>query len=305
MALRGGPPRAPTSRSVPPTSSRTFIVTLPAPMFLSADGGDINFARMAALETVHAYRANAMRTCRRSRIAAWTRGTGIAHPGLSRGHDGNGWFIASNRLDWSRNSPTDIGLTGCSSMLRKFVPVLIWCLFVSNAAAATLEGVTLPDSYPVDEQPLVLNGIGLRTLTIFNIRIYVAGLYLPRPNHDAQQILASPGPKVILLKFVRAGSKERVEKQYRSGEEQNCGNGGCDPSDKEDFERLVAAAPAVNPGDTSTFVFTENHVRVLANDRVIGDFTNRDLAYHLLAGFIGDHPPSQELRRQLLGLPGG
>jgi hypothetical protein len=190
-------------------------------------------------------------------------------------------------------------------MLMLMWPVLVWCWLASNAAAATLEGITIPDSYPVDEQPLVLNGIGLRTLTIFNIRIYVAGLYLSRPNHDAQQILASPGPKVILLKFIHAGSKERVEKQYRVGEEQNCRNGGCDPSDRKDFERLVAAAPAVNPGDTSTFVFTENRVRVLANDRVIGDFADRDLAYQLLAGFIGDHPPSQELRRQLLGLPGG
>jgi hypothetical protein len=181
--------------------------------------------------------------------------------------------------------------------------MLIWCWLASNAAAATLEGVTLPDSYPVNGQSLILNGIGLRTLTIFNVSVYVAGLYLLRPSHDAQQILASSDPKVILLKFIRAGSKERVESQYRAGEEENCGQGGCAPSDKEDFERLVAAAPAVNPGDTSTFIFADNGVRVLANDRVIGDFADPDLAYHLLAGFVGDHPPSQKLRRQLLGLP--
>jgi Chalcone isomerase-like len=188
-------------------------------------------------------------------------------------------------------------------MFRKFVLVLIACWFASNAAAATLDGVTLPDSYPVNGQTLVLNGIGLRTLTILNIGIYVAGLYLPQPSHDAQQILASGGPKVVLLKFIRSGSKERVERQYRAGEEENCGQGGCAPSDKEDFERLVAAAPAVNPGDTSTYIVTDKGVRVLANDRVIGDFADRDLAHQLLAGFIGEHPPTRELRRQLLGLP--
>lgn len=188
-------------------------------------------------------------------------------------------------------------------MLRKLQPFLILCWLTCSAAAATLEGVTLPDTYQVDGQSLVLNGIGLRTLTIFNIRAYVASLYLSHTNHDAQQILASPGPKVIILKFIHAASKERVEKQYRAGEETNCGNGGCSPSDKEDFERLVAAAPAVNPGDTSTYIFTDKGVRVLANDQLIGDFADRDLAYHLLAGFIGDHPPSRELRRELLGLP--
>jgi hypothetical protein len=180
---------------------------------------------------------------------------------------------------------------------------LLCCWLCANASAATLSGMTLPDSYTVDGQSLVLNGIGLRTLTIFNIRAYVAGLYLPRSSHDARQILASSEPKALILRFIRAASKERVEKQYRAGEATNCGSGECAPSDNADFEALVAAAPAVKPGDTSTYVFTPNRVRVFANDRIIGDFANRDLAYRLLAGFIGDRPPSQALRRQLLGLP--
>lgn len=190
-------------------------------------------------------------------------------------------------------------------MLRSLFAVLISCWLVSNADAADLDGVSLPDSYTVNGQPLVLNGIGLRTLTIFAVKAYVAGLYLPQPNHDAQQILASPGAKVLLLKFVHGASKARVEKQYRAGEEVNCGSGGCDQSDQADFERLVAAAPAVNAGDTSTYIFTDKGFQVFANDRLIGEFANKDLAYHLLSGFIGNHPPSQELRRQLLGLPKG
>jgi hypothetical protein len=187
-------------------------------------------------------------------------------------------------------------------MVRRLALLLAFLWFASGASAATLAGATLPDSYPVDGQSLVLNGIGLRTLTIFNVKVYVAGLYLPRPNHDAQQILASPGPKVIMLKFLRSGSKAQVEKQYREGEAKNCGNGGCAASNQADFERLVAAAPGVNAGDTSTYIFTQRGVRVLANNRVIGDFANPDLAYHLLAGFIGANPPSQELRSSLLGL---
>jgi hypothetical protein len=189
------------------------------------------------------------------------------------------------------------------SLPRMLLAAFIVCWLTSNASAATLAGETLPDSYTVNGQTLSLNGIGVRTLTIFAVRAYVAALYVPRPTHDAQQILTSPATKVIILKFIRSGSKARVEAQYRAGEEANCGKGGCDPSDQADFERLVAAAPAVQPGDTSTYLFTANGVRVFANDKLIGDFANRDLAYHLLAGFIGDHPPSQSLRRQLLGLP--
>jgi hypothetical protein len=190
-----------------------------------------------------------------------------------------------------------------SLMLRTLIPALACCWLASSGVAATLSGVTLPDTYTVDGQSLVLNGIGLRTLTIFRVRAYVAGLYLPQQNHDAQQILTSAEPKVILLKFIHSASKARVERQYRAGEETNCGDGGCNPSDQVEFERLVAAAPAVEPGDTSTYIFTAQGVRVLANDRLIDEFNNRDLAYRLLAGFIGRHPPSADLRRQLLGLP--
>jgi hypothetical protein len=190
-------------------------------------------------------------------------------------------------------------------MLRKLLPTLLCCWLASNAAAATLDGVILPDSYTVDGQPFVLNGLGLRTLTIFRIRAYVAGLYLPSPSHDARQILASREPKIILLEFIRAASKARVEEQYRAGERDNCGEGECARSDQSDFDRLVAAAPAVKPGDTSTYVFTTKGVRVFANNRMIGDFADLDLAYRLLSGFIGNHPPSAELRRGLLGLPPG
>jgi hypothetical protein len=189
------------------------------------------------------------------------------------------------------------------SMTRKILPVLMGLWLVSVADAATLGGVTLPGSYTVEGQSLPLNGIGLRTLTIFHVRVYVAGLYLPHPSHDAAQILASPGPKVILLRFIRSGTKAQVEKQYREGEANNCGHGECAPTDQADFERLVAAAPAVAPGDTSTYVFTDKGVKVFANKEMIGDFADVDLAYRLLAGFIGSRPPSESLRSQLLGLP--
>lgn len=166
-----------------------------------------------------------------------------------------------------------------------------------------MEGVTFPDTFTVDGQSLTLNGMGVRRVTIFRIRVYVAGLYLLRPSHSGAAILASPGPKVLRLQFIHSGSKAQVEKQFREGEEQNCGHGECAASDRSDFERLVAAAPAVEPGDTSTYIFTDKGVKVFANNTVIGDFADVDLAHQLLRGFIGDHPPTEALRSALLGLP--
>jgi hypothetical protein len=183
----------------------------------------------------------------------------------------------------------------------------IWMLLggwmAPDAAAITLEGATFPDRYVVGGQSLALNGIGVRKITIFRIRIYVAALYLPRPSHNAAEILASPGPKVLRLEFIHSGSKAQVEKEYRNGEADNCGHGECSPSDRADFERLVAAAPAVEPGDTTTYIFDDKGVKVFANKEMIGDFADTDLARHLLEGFIGRHPPTTALRNALLGLP--
>ncbi len=169
------------------------------------------------------------------------------------------------------------------------------------AGAASLGGATLPDTYALEGQTLVLNGIGLRTLTVLSIRAYVAALYLPQRSGSGPQILAAKTPKVLLLQFLHSATKAQVENQYRAGEEKNCGSGGCDPADQKDFEALVAAAPAVNVGDTTTYWFTEGRVRVFANQRQIGDFRNADLAFHLLEGFIGAHPPAEDLKRALLG----
>ncbi len=191
-------------------------------------------------------------------------------------------------------------------MLKKLFPALACCWLASAVpgAAATLDGATLPDTFPVEGQTLALNGIGLRSFTILNIKGYVAALYLAQPSHDAKQILASPGPKALVLHFLRSASKADVEKEYRLGETNNCGDGSCDPADKGDFERLIAVAPAVKPGDTSTYIFTGKGVKVLANNVQIAEFANKDLAFRLLSGFIGAHPPSDDLRQHLLGSAG-
>ncbi len=169
--------------------------------------------------------------------------------------------------------------------------------------AATTGGASLPDTYPVPGQQLVLNGLGIRTVTVFNVKVYVAGLYLARHNSDARAILASPEPKVILLQFLHAASKSDIEKHYREGEQNNCGHGGCAPADAADFERLITATPAAAVGDTLTYVITSKGVRVLSNNRLDGEFANPDLGMRLLAGFIGETPPSQDLKQHLLGAP--
>ncbi len=172
-------------------------------------------------------------------------------------------------------------------------------------AAATLAGVTLPDTFPYGGQTLRLNGLALRTLTILNVRVYVIGLYLPQPAHDARAVETAPGPKVLMLQFLHDASRDQFQKEYREGERNNCADGSCPKSAEADFERLVADAPSLKVGDVLTYVVSNAGLRVLLNNRQIGNYANPDLATEILNGFIGDHPPSASIRQSLLGLKGG
>ena len=188
--------------------------------------------------------------------------------------------------------------------MKRTLAMLALCGVLSLSGpgqAASISGYSLPDTYPVTGQTLALNGIGIRTLTILRVKVYVAGLYLAQKSRDARAILASQGPKVILMQFLHAASKADIEKQYREGEAKNCGHGECAASDKGDFERLIAQTPAAAVGDTLTYICTQRGLRVLANNKQVAEFANPDLATRILAGFIGANPPSDELKASLLG----
>ena len=187
--------------------------------------------------------------------------------------------------------------------MKRRLALLALCglVLAGPGQAASISGLSLPDTYPLAGQTLMLNGLGIRTLTVFKVKVYVAGLYVAQRNRDARAILASPGPKVVLMQFLHAASKADIEKQYREGEAKNCGHGECNPSDKDDFERLIALTPGAAVGDTLTYVCTQRGLRVLFNNKPVADIANPDLATRILAGFIGSNPPSEDLKAQLLG----
>ena len=189
--------------------------------------------------------------------------------------------------------------------MKRRLALLAMCglILAAPGRAASISGLSLPDTYPLGGQTLMLNGLGIRTLTVFRVKVYVVGLYLAQRSRDARAILASPGPKVILMQFLHKASKEDIEKQYREGEEKNCGHGECNPSDKDDFERLISLTPGAAVGDTLTYICTQRGLRVLFNTKPVVDIANPDLAMRILAGFIGNNPPSEDLKAHLLGAP--
>ena len=167
------------------------------------------------------------------------------------------------------------------------------------AAAAVLNGVTFPNTATLDGTELRLNGIALRTYSWMRISIYVAGLYLERPTHEAEAILDAPEKKLLVLQFVHDVSANQSRTSWLQGFEANC-RPPCYLA-SADVERFLAAVPAMRAGDRSTFAFTPAGLSITVNGRTIGTIPDRLFARAILSTFIGANPPTARLKRELLG----
>src|SRR6187549_3606542 len=94
------------------------------------------------------------------------------------------------------------------------LPVLSFAL---PAAARDCEGVNMPDQVTVDGTKLVLNGMGLREATVFNVNVYVAALYLLKRSSDGEKIAAAEEPKQMRIQFVRNVSKNDMAEALQNG----------------------------------------------------------------------------------------
>jgi Chalcone isomerase-like len=79
-------------------------------------------------------------------------------------------------------------------MLRFYVVVCL-VVFSLRLNAADIAGVRFPDTAVVADQPLVLNGLGVRYRTI--VKVYAAALYLPQKSQSEDAVLAMAGSKRI------------------------------------------------------------------------------------------------------------
>lgn len=183
-------------------------------------------------------------------------------------------------------------------MMRRLAFV-IFIASLSTANAARVDGVWLPNTRVVNGEKLVLNGIGLRTYSIFHIHIYVAGLYLTRRTGDANAILRSPEDKLLQLWFLHDVDAEQARSAWREGFERNCVL-PCHLN-PEDVRRFLAAVPPVRKGDECTILFTSWGAEISIDGRLLGRIDNPRFAEAMLATFIGPAPPTEQLKRELLG----
>lgn len=188
--------------------------------------------------------------------------------------------------------------------------ILIACLICAgtvlvcgtgSARAAGLEGQRFDNTAAVAGRTLRLNGLGLRGVAW--VKAFVAGLYLPAPSKDGNQILSMPGPKRLRLKIMLDAPSRELSKslQSRAAKEPEAIRQAMSAR-VASLASLIDSLDKVHPGDVLDLDYLPDvGVQLRYNDQVIGQpVMGEDLYRVVLKIFVGERPVDKRMKEGLL-----
>ena len=186
--------------------------------------------------------------------------------------------------------------------MRKSVLSLVIVIFavvsIFPLLAASLAGVTLPDTEQVGSAKLVLNGLGLRTK--YMVKVYVAGLYLEQKSSDAGAIIKSDAPKQIVMKFVHGASRGQMSDAFNESFNDNTPD--AIKTMKPDIDRLLGALEPIKVGDQMVFTYvpgTGTTFAINGTDKLT--IAGPAFGQVLFSVWLGPKPPNADLKKGMLG----
>jgi len=168
-----------------------------------------------------------------------------------------------------------------------------------TSAGVTRDGVTLPRRTEIDGHALVLNGTATRKK--FIVKVYVAGLYLPSRETDADRILAADEPRHLVMQFVHDVDKGKMCNAWNEALENNTPD--ASPELKAQFTTLCSYMEDIKKGEQFAFSYLPGAgTRVTVKGVEKGTIEGKAFADALFKAWIGPHPgPGEGFKKQLLG----
>jgi hypothetical protein len=182
-----------------------------------------------------------------------------------------------------------------SSIVLAVLAAILCC--GAPVGAATLRGVTFPDTATVGGKTVELNGIGVRTAYIF-VKVYVAGLYLEKRTTDAQTAIQTDEAKRMILQFLREVSYEEMVNAMRDGFAHTATKALQPQVDQ--FSSFFTQP--LTEGSQATFDYVPGTgTTVTIAGQVKGTIPGVDFMRALWGIWLGDEPADSHLKDQLLG----
>lgn len=185
-------------------------------------------------------------------------------------------------------------------MQRLLVVLILWFGGYS-AWGASVAGVELDDSVTLEDgSRLQLNGAGVRRK--FFVKVYVGGLYLPRPTRNAADAIAMSGSKQVRMHFVHDEvGRKKITSGWDDGFRANLSRDAFQRL-RPRLDRFNAMFEDMRAGDEIVLTYSPDRgtrVEVKGQDR--GVIEGEDFARALLSVWLGDDPADSGLKRGMLG----
>ncbi len=164
-----------------------------------------------------------------------------------------------------------------------------WCPWGGLRPARAAEA--FPASQALAGVVLLRNGIATRRY--LGVEVYRAALYLPRPERDPAAILATPAPALVLLRYTRAVPAEAAAAAWRQSWQENAG--------EPPPAALLAWIAGALADDEERYACLDQGARLSGPRRPEPLLPGLASARALLANWLGPKPPTEALKRGLLG----
>ncbi len=150
----------------------------------------------------------------------------------------------------------------------------------------------------INGETLALNGIAVHRRFVFDI--YRVALYIKNPTHNADEILNSNELKYAEMTFLRDIKASDLKDAFHDTYLENCLD-KCDVL-KNDIEKLIASIPNMQNGEVINFIFAPDQSTIsgFGNTRIT--FEGAEFGHFFIRAWLGDTPPSQRFKRELLNL---
>jgi len=157
-----------------------------------------------------------------------------------------------------------------------------------------------PSKVTIENQPLVLNGVGTREATIFSVDVYHAGLYVKQKSTDPKVILNAAAPKYLEMHFVRDVDRDDIVGAYEEGFEKNCKE-VCGQI-RNEIKAFNGLMKNMKEGETMALEFLPKTTKISFNSKETGKVDGEAFGKTLLTIWLGKSPPNAGLKEGLLGL---
>jgi hypothetical protein len=183
--------------------------------------------------------------------------------------------------------------------MKRMLIVAALLLLSSNGLALEMAGVSVEPTITLNNQPLKLNGSGIRKK--FFIKVYIGSLYATKHLSSPNEVLNDAGDKLIRMQFLHSKvGKEKITEAFAEGFARNA----PDVSASGEGEKFLAFfTDDFVRGDTIDLQLgADGTVAAKHNGKVLGSMKSNNLAHGILAIYFGERPADEGLKKGMLGI---